>query len=61
MRSSLLGPVIVTELHATEAYPSLDLTKAIYSISRLSALENETVSAQINPKNFIACEKRKSA
>jgi hypothetical protein len=35
MRASLSESVIVTELQATEAYSSLDLTKARYSISRL--------------------------
>jgi hypothetical protein len=33
MRSSLLESVIVTEFQAPEAYSSLDLTKAKYSIS----------------------------
>jgi hypothetical protein len=36
MRSSLSESVIVTEIQATEAYSSLDLTKARYSISKLS-------------------------
>jgi hypothetical protein len=60
MRSSILESVIVTEFQATEAYSSLDLTKAKYSISRLSIVEQESVSVRINPNNFIACEKRKS-
>jgi hypothetical protein len=59
MRSSLLKSVIVTELQAAEAHSSLDLTKAVYSISKLSArvVEQENVSVRINPCNFIACEK----
>jgi hypothetical protein len=59
MRSSLLGSVIVTEFQATEAYSSLDLTKAKYSISRLSMIEKENVIVRISPNNFIAHEKNK--
>jgi hypothetical protein len=44
MRSSLLESVIVTKFQATEAYSSMDLTKAKYSISRLSMVEIENVS-----------------
>jgi hypothetical protein len=58
--SSLLESVIVKELQATEAYSSLDLTKAKYSISRLSMVEKENISVPINPDSFNACEKRKS-
>jgi hypothetical protein len=58
-RSSLLESVIVTDFQATEAYSSLDMTKAKYSISRLSMAEKENVSVQINPNNFIECEKNK--
>jgi hypothetical protein len=54
-RSSLLESVIVTEFQATEAYSSLDLTKAKYSISRLSMVEKENVSVRINPNSLIAC------
>jgi hypothetical protein len=43
MRRSLLESVIVTEFQATEAYSSLDLTKAENSISRLSEVEKENV------------------
>jgi hypothetical protein len=61
MRSSLLESAIVTEFQATEAYSSLDLTKAKYSTSRLSMIEKENVIARINSNNFIAYEKRRSA
>jgi hypothetical protein len=44
MSSSLLESVPVTELQATEAYSSLDVTKAKYSISRLCTVEKENVS-----------------
>jgi hypothetical protein len=60
MRSSLLDSVVVTEFQATEAYYSLYLTKAKYSISKLSKVEKENVIARIIPSNFIVCEKRKS-
>jgi hypothetical protein len=60
MSSSLLESVIITEFQATEAYSSLDLTKAKYIISRLSMVENENVIVRISPSNFCACEKRKS-
>jgi hypothetical protein len=40
MLSSLLESVIVTKFQATEAYSSLDLTKAKYGISRLSKAEH---------------------
>jgi hypothetical protein len=53
-RSSLLESVIVTEFQATEAYSSLDLTKAQNSMSRLSKVEKENVSVRINPNSFIA-------
>jgi hypothetical protein len=43
MFSSLLEPVIVTQFQATKTYLSLDLTKAKYSISRLSRVEKENV------------------
>jgi hypothetical protein len=39
-----LESVIVTEFQVTEEYPSLDLGKAKYSISRLSVVEKENVS-----------------
>jgi hypothetical protein len=58
--SSLLESVIVTEFQATEAYSSLDLTKAKYRISRLSMVQKENVIVQISPNNFSACEKIKS-
>jgi hypothetical protein len=48
----------VTEFQATEAYSNLDLTKAKYSISRLSTGEKEIMIVQINLNNFIACEKK---
>jgi cyclophilin family peptidyl-prolyl cis-trans isomerase len=41
MRSSLLESVIVTEFQAAEPYPSLDLTKAKYSINRLSMVDDD--------------------
>jgi hypothetical protein len=56
-RSSLLESVIVTEFQGTEAYSNLDLTKAKYSISRLSMIGKENVSVRINPNIFIVCEK----
>jgi hypothetical protein len=56
MRSILLESVII----ATEAYSSLDLTKAKYSISRLSMVEKENVNLRIIPSHFSVCEKRKS-
>jgi hypothetical protein len=49
MCSSLLESVIIKEFQATEAYSSLDLTKAKYNISRLSMMEKEYVIVQINP------------
>jgi hypothetical protein len=59
MRSSLLESVTVRDLQATEVYSSLDLTKAVYSISRLytGMAEKENISVGINPNNFAACEK----
>jgi hypothetical protein len=60
MRSSLLKSVIITKLQATEAYPSLDLTKVKYSISSLSVVENKNIIIRISPSNFIACVKRKN-
>jgi hypothetical protein len=52
-RSSLLESVIVTAFQATEAYSSLDLTKAKYSIRRLSMVEKEnnngTLEIDIQP------------
>jgi chorismate-pyruvate lyase len=59
-RSSLLESVIVTEFQATEAYSSLDLTKANYSITRLFVAEKEKASIRIKPNSFIECEKRNS-
>jgi hypothetical protein len=53
-----LEPVILTEFQATEAYFSLDLIKAKYSISRQSTMEAEEVIALNNPSNLIACDKR---
>jgi hypothetical protein len=60
VHSSLLETVIITEFQATEAYSSLDLTNAKYSISKLSEVEKGKVVVQISPSNFSACEKRKS-
>jgi hypothetical protein len=60
MRSSLLELIIVTEFQATGAFSSLDLTKAKYSMSRLSVVEKENGIVRISPSNFSACEKRKS-
>jgi hypothetical protein len=57
-RSRLLESVIVIEFQAAEAYSSLDLTKAKYSISRLSMAEKENIIARISPSNFSAREKR---
>jgi hypothetical protein len=56
---SLLESVTVTEFQVTEAYSSLDLTKAKYSIRRLSMVENKNVSVRINPSSFIVREKTK--
>jgi hypothetical protein len=36
----------------------LHLTKAKYSINRLSLVEKENGIVQINPSNFIACKKK---
>jgi hypothetical protein len=36
--------------------PSLDVTKAKYSISRLSVVEKQNVVIRINPSNFVAHE-----
>jgi hypothetical protein len=41
MRSSLSESVTITEFQATEAYTSLNLTKAKYHISRLAMVENK--------------------
>jgi hypothetical protein len=60
MRSSLLGSVNVTEFPAAEPYSNLDVTKVKYSVSRLSMVEKEDASVQINANNFIVCEERKS-
>jgi hypothetical protein len=49
MRSSLLESAVVREFQATEAYSSLDLIKAKYSISRLSMVEMENVIVGISP------------
>jgi hypothetical protein len=51
MPSSLLQPVIVLEFQTTDAYSSLDLTKAKHSISRLSMVAKENVNVRINPSN----------
>jgi hypothetical protein len=56
---SLMESLIVTEFQATEAYSSLDLTKAKYSISRLLKLEKSNVISQIIPSNFNACGKNR--
>jgi hypothetical protein len=58
MRSSFLESVAVTEFQAAEAYCSIDLTKAKYSISRLSKVEKEN-DVRISLGNFSSCEKRK--
>jgi hypothetical protein len=57
MRSSVLESVTVTEFQAKEAYSSLELTKAKYSISRPSVVEKENVSVRINHNSFIPCKK----
>jgi hypothetical protein len=57
MRSSSLESVTVAELQATEAYPSLDLNKEKYCISRLSMVGKENVTVRFNHSNFIAREK----
>jgi hypothetical protein len=51
--------VIVTEFQAAETYSSVDLTKAKYSISRLSKVKKEKVILRISINNFIECKKRK--
>jgi hypothetical protein len=56
MRSSLLVLVIVTEFQTAEAYSNLDLSRAKYSISRLSMAEKKNVILGINCRNFIAYE-----
>jgi hypothetical protein len=55
--SRLLESVIVTEFQATGAYSSLELTKAKYSISRVSMLEKENISKRIDRNNSSAREK----
>jgi hypothetical protein len=47
MRSSLLECVIVTEFQATEAYSSLDLTKAKYSIIDCVRLERKMLLCEL--------------
>jgi hypothetical protein len=56
MRSSLLESVLVTEFQTTEAYSNFALTKAKYSINKLSMVEKLIV--RINPNNFKACENK---
>jgi hypothetical protein len=58
MHSSSLELTVVTEVQTTEAHSSLDLTKATYSINRLSMVEKGNVIVQINPSNFPACKKK---
>jgi hypothetical protein len=58
MGSNLFESVIVSEFQAREAYSSIDVTKAKYSISRLSKVEKENVIVRISSSNFSACEKR---
>jgi hypothetical protein len=58
MGSNLFESVIVTEFQVTEAYSSLDVTKAKYSISRLSKMEKENVILRISSSNFSTCGKR---
>jgi hypothetical protein len=43
---------IATEFQETEAYSSLDLTKAKY-ITRPSMVQTENVRVRISPDNFI--------
>jgi hypothetical protein len=50
MRSTLLESV-------TEAYSSLDLTKAKYSSSKLCKVGKEDVTVRIIPSKLSACEK----
>jgi hypothetical protein len=64
MRLKLLESVIVTELLPTETYPSLDLTKAKYSIIRLSMVGKESTAKECNdlavgikPKFFMGTKK----
>jgi hypothetical protein len=59
MHSRVLKSVIVTEFQANEAYASLELTKAKYSISILSMVGKENVSVRTNLNNFISREKIK--
>jgi hypothetical protein len=54
MCSSLLESVIITEFQETEACSSLDLTKAKYSIDRLSEVQKENVILPISHSNFSA-------
>jgi hypothetical protein len=58
MRSSLLESVLVTEFQTTEAYSNFDLTKAKYSVNKLSMVEKEKVIVRINPNNLKACENK---
>jgi hypothetical protein len=58
MRSSLFDVVTVTEFKAIEAYSSLILIKAKYSISRLSALGNGNVIVWMDPSNSTEYEKK---
>jgi hypothetical protein len=57
MRSSLLESVIVTEFKTTEVYSSLYLTKAKYSIRRLSKVEKDVIVGN-SPSNFSARENK---
>jgi hypothetical protein len=60
MRSSRLESVIMADFQATEAYASLDLTKAKCSISGLSKVEKKKFIVRISPSNFGAYEQIKS-
>jgi hypothetical protein len=57
MRSSSVESVIVTEFQPAEAYSSLELAIAKYSISRLYKGENENIIVRIDSSSFIVCEK----
>jgi hypothetical protein len=57
MRSGLLESIIITGFQTTHEYLSSDLTKAKYSVSRMSKVEKENIIVRISPGNFSACEK----
>jgi hypothetical protein len=53
-----LESVFVTDTLAVEAYWGLDMTKAKYSISTLSKVEEEKFILRMNASNFFLWEKK---